>query len=295
MRLTPTSPPSARLEYDSQAITLPRGKLLVGRSSESFLRIDDPAVSRDHARLMVGDSVTVEDLGSTNGTLINGERIEGVVEIADGDELTIGSRTFSLRLGGQLEDFDPQDTQDGTPVTQPVPIFNEFSSSAATRPGLNRSGEHLLERTCPNCGPVPLSTILCPGCGFHWPEGVPGKPTAPDNLAIGGIRHSGRYTVRMGVRYTSKRLRVDGVVQELSQSGVFIVTPRVDTVGVRCRMELFTSDGDCAEVDGFVKRVIHKGVGGTTGMGIEFTSLSRMNARWIAERVKQSIDEGASS
>lgn len=287
MRLTSTGPPSATLEYDSQAISLPQGKLIVGRSSESFLRIDDPAVSRDHARLMVADGVTVEDLGSTNGTLINGERINGVVEVADGDELTIGSRTFSLRLGGQVEVHDPKDD---TPVTQPVPIFRDASSPSATQPGVGGSGEHQLERTCPNCGPVPFSTIICPGCGFHWPEGAPGKVTAPDNLAIASLRRSGAGTVRMGVRYTSKRLRVDGVVQELSEDRVFIIANSVDSVGVRCRLELFTSDGDCAEVDGFVKRVIHKGVGGTTGMGIEYTNLSRMNARWIAERIK-----GASS
>jgi pSer/pThr/pTyr-binding forkhead associated (FHA) protein len=290
MRLTSTGPPSATLEYDAQAITLPRGELLVGRNSESFLRIDDPAVSRDHARLKVGDSVTLEDLGSTNGTLINGKRIDGVVQIADGDELTIGSRTFSLRLGAQEEAYDPDDE---TPVTQPVPIFHDTGSP---RPGLGGSGEHLLERTCPNCGPVPLSTIICPGCGFHWPEGVPaGRVTAPDHLAIASLRRNGRYTARMGVRYTSKRLRVDGVVNELSKGGVFIVTTTVDSVGVRCRMELFTADGDCAEVDGFVKRVIHKGVGGITGMGIEFTRLSVMNARWIAEQIKQSCDEVPSS
>jgi pSer/pThr/pTyr-binding forkhead associated (FHA) protein len=287
MRLTSTGPPSATLEYDSQAITLPQGGLLVGRNSESFLRIDDPAVSRDHARLMVGDGVTVEDLGSTNGTLINGERINGVVEVTDGDELTIGSRTFSLRLAGQVEVLDPKDD---TLVTQPMPIFHGTSSPSDTQPGLGGSGEHLLERTCPNCGPVPFSTIICPGCGFRWPEGGPGKVTAPENLAIASLRRGGANTVHMGVRYTSKRLRVDGVVQELSEDLVFIVTSTVDSVGVRCRLELFTTDGDCAEVDGFVKRVIHKGVGGTTGMGIEFTHLSRMNARWIAEQIK-----GASS
>jgi hypothetical protein len=70
-----------------------RGPWTVGRSQESDIVINDPNVSRKHARIFRADNgFVVEDLGSTNGTLLDGapidrERIEG------GDELTFGQST----------------------------------------------------------------------------------------------------------------------------------------------------------------------------------------------------------
>jgi len=70
-----------------------RGPWTVGRSQESDIVISDPNVSRKHARIFRADNgFVVEDLGSTNGTLLDGapidrERIEG------GDELTFGQST----------------------------------------------------------------------------------------------------------------------------------------------------------------------------------------------------------
>jgi FHA domain-containing protein len=70
-----------------------RGPWAIGRSQESDIVINDPNVSRRHARISRADNgFVVEDLGSTNGTLLDGapidrERIEG------GDELTFGQTT----------------------------------------------------------------------------------------------------------------------------------------------------------------------------------------------------------
>jgi Protein of unknown function (DUF3662)/FHA domain len=70
-----------------------RGPWAVGRSQENHIVINDPNVSRKHARISrADDGFVVEDLGSTNGTLLDGvpidrERIEG------GDELTFGQST----------------------------------------------------------------------------------------------------------------------------------------------------------------------------------------------------------
>jgi len=88
--------------YDAQGRelrrqTLGEAPLVVGRGKDRGLVLDSPAVSRQHARLQVqGSGVTVEDLGSANGTLLNGRRIERPETLREGDELRIAD--FLLRL-----------------------------------------------------------------------------------------------------------------------------------------------------------------------------------------------------
>lgn len=88
------------------------GRLLVGRGARADLRIDDQHVSAVHAAInIVGDRVTVEDLGSSNGTWLGGQRISGARELYGGDIVTFGSvearfgqahppRTTQLSRGG---------------------------------------------------------------------------------------------------------------------------------------------------------------------------------------------------
>jgi len=93
-----------RLRVRSTEIDLPLGELLVGRGTDCFLRIDDDLVSRRHARLMVGpDKVLFEDLGSRNGSKVNGARYLGPVELHIGDSFEIGAQVFQLITGAQLE------------------------------------------------------------------------------------------------------------------------------------------------------------------------------------------------
>jgi pSer/pThr/pTyr-binding forkhead associated (FHA) protein len=68
----------------------PEGRTLIGRSPECEIFLDDVTVSRRHAELeRVGDSFTIRDLGSLNGTYVNRRRIESTV-LADDDEVQIG-------------------------------------------------------------------------------------------------------------------------------------------------------------------------------------------------------------
>jgi uncharacterized membrane protein YdfJ with MMPL/SSD domain len=71
--------------------------LLIGRAAEGEGNIDDPAVSRRHALLrVVADGVAIEDLGSTNGTFINGRRIRGPAVARPGDVLWLGNSTLTV-------------------------------------------------------------------------------------------------------------------------------------------------------------------------------------------------------
>ena len=71
--------------------------LRIGRAPDNDLVLDDIQVSRYHARLMrQGDTLTIEDLGSTNGTLVSGRRITQPQVLQPGDTIAIGKTIFSL-------------------------------------------------------------------------------------------------------------------------------------------------------------------------------------------------------
>jgi len=86
------------LEYLGDHLELPLGETVVGRDVGCMLRFNDPAVSRRHVRfLRRADEILVEDLHSSNGTLINGERLRGARQLREGDVISVGSRELTLR------------------------------------------------------------------------------------------------------------------------------------------------------------------------------------------------------
>ncbi len=73
--------------------------ITVGRHPDSDIFLDDVTVSRHHCRFLVdGDSVVMEDSGSTNGTYVNGERTDRS-ELVAGDEILVGRFDFVLAHG----------------------------------------------------------------------------------------------------------------------------------------------------------------------------------------------------
>lgn len=90
-----------RLRYLNHDLELSEGEFAVGRNASCQLSLDDPLVSRRHALLLVGpDMVTVEDLGSRNGVVVNGEKIQGRVLLRAGDRIQIGSQEMILVAAG---------------------------------------------------------------------------------------------------------------------------------------------------------------------------------------------------
>jgi DNA-binding NtrC family response regulator/pSer/pThr/pTyr-binding forkhead associated (FHA) protein len=99
-------------EDRGRVIDLPDGvDVTFGRSRGATVHVESEKVSRMHAKISrKGDELTVEDLGSRNGTRVNGEKIEGPVRITAGDEVQIGSivavvgMTSGLRRASPLAD-----------------------------------------------------------------------------------------------------------------------------------------------------------------------------------------------
>jgi hypothetical protein len=88
-------------------MVLPEGILEVGRSSDCWLTLEDEISSRVHARFHVdGKGCEIEDLGSRNGTFVNGERIVGRRRIFDGDRIRIGRELMTMLESDTVEVAD---------------------------------------------------------------------------------------------------------------------------------------------------------------------------------------------
>lgn len=82
-------------------ISLGTSKFLVGREQDCDLRPNSEMVSRHHCVFSVDEyTVRVRDLGSTNGTLVNGERTRTTVVLKPGDRVTIGKLDFIVVING---------------------------------------------------------------------------------------------------------------------------------------------------------------------------------------------------
>ena len=82
----------ATLTVDGRVVPLSSNRVVIGRSRECDVRVEDGNVSRRHAELSRdgGSDWTVVDLGSTNGTEVNGRRITKRTSLDDGDRIGVG-------------------------------------------------------------------------------------------------------------------------------------------------------------------------------------------------------------
>jgi pSer/pThr/pTyr-binding forkhead associated (FHA) protein len=100
------------------------GSIEIGRDASTGLALDDDQASRRHARVSAqGETAMVEDLGSTNGTYLNGQPIEGERTLRPGDRLRVGLTVFELRTAA--------DAQRQPSAVIPVPSFTELSGADA--------------------------------------------------------------------------------------------------------------------------------------------------------------------
>ena len=91
-------------------IALAPGQHAVGRTREATVWIDDPSVSRRHAQITVAPNVvTLQDLGSKNGTYLNGRRVQAMEVLNDGDRIVVGPAHMRYRVMGG----------DGSTLTRP--------------------------------------------------------------------------------------------------------------------------------------------------------------------------------
>ncbi len=90
-------------KHPGQEIAVQGPEFLVGRAPECKLRPNSDMVSRRHCMISIADGrVTIRDLGSRNGTLVNGEKIAGEHELRTGEKIKIGPLEFEVHLSTSI-------------------------------------------------------------------------------------------------------------------------------------------------------------------------------------------------
>ena len=110
--------------------------IVVGRSSDAEIAVPDRAMSRRHARLYRnGDSWYVEDLGSRNGTLLDGRRVEATSLLSPGSSLRIGSTTINVNGSASHDAADDGPALDGHTVFRSAAELLQEPKAALTGTG----------------------------------------------------------------------------------------------------------------------------------------------------------------
>jgi len=90
--------PEQWVVWEGRSMPLLPGENVVGRAAGSAVHIDAPGISRRHARILLADgAATLEDLGSKNGTYLNGRHLNGPAPLRDGDVFRLGRHTLVYR------------------------------------------------------------------------------------------------------------------------------------------------------------------------------------------------------
>ncbi|MFI0513243.1 hypothetical protein RKD19_004129 [Streptomyces canus] len=84
------------IEINGTRHQISRATLVLGRSTEADVRIDDPGVSRRHCEIRTGTPSTIQDLGSTNGIVVDGQHTTRAT-LRDGSRIVVGSTTIIYR------------------------------------------------------------------------------------------------------------------------------------------------------------------------------------------------------
>ena len=92
--------------------------LRIGREPDNEVFVDDPAVSRQHARVLLHNgAVWVQDAGSRNGVFVNGERVADHKQVKPGDRVTVGTHLFKVLIGPDA----PAAPAPASPAARPAP------------------------------------------------------------------------------------------------------------------------------------------------------------------------------
>ena len=113
---------------------------LIGRTSKADIQVDQDSVSRNHAKIRVdGTRITIEDLGSTNGTIVNDEHIEEVLRLRNGDLVKIGRTVFKFIASNNIEAAYHDEIYRMTTVDGLTQVFNRRYFEDAIERELSRS------------------------------------------------------------------------------------------------------------------------------------------------------------
>jgi predicted component of type VI protein secretion system len=126
-----------RSDGERRSFSIARDMTVIGRREDCDLRIPLGEVSRKHCRLVRdGDTLKLEDLGSSNGTFLNGQRVQEAL-LSPGDTIQVGPVVFALQIDGEPseEDLHPVAAGAGAAAEEEVPLGEEDEEAATVESG----------------------------------------------------------------------------------------------------------------------------------------------------------------
>jgi hypothetical protein len=274
------------IEYLGDSVELPLGETLVGRDVACALRFNDPAVSRRHLRFIRRhNEVFVEDLGSSNGTLLNGRRVTAPLRIVDGDNIKVGSRVLTVHISeGDAEQ------QPSTLVLSSFDAADDLKKMRAItmQHAVTRPPPLSANQRCPRCA-APVSELdeECASCKFQWGSFRPTIRTELRPNPLDRRRHD-RQAIELHLVYSSNELEIEAISRDLSESGVFVCSQVLDPIGTECQLTILVDAGPPIEVHGVVRRVVERAdAGEPIGLGVEFVDLGEPQRAWIRATIER--------
>jgi pSer/pThr/pTyr-binding forkhead associated (FHA) protein len=164
-------------KHHGKVIPLSIGKFLIGREQDCQLRPNSELVSRHHCAFTIDNyTVRLRDLGSTNGTFVNNERLVGQVQLKTGDRVRIGKLDFSVSVREVAEKADSS-----AAVTMPPSLGTETaelnSAETSTEFELPAPEQH---PASPEDAPTSDTTVMLP---LPNQNGYGSYPPAPEGYA----------------------------------------------------------------------------------------------------------------
>jgi pSer/pThr/pTyr-binding forkhead associated (FHA) protein len=149
------------------------GEMRVGRTEDCEVTIADPRVSRNHAMLRVeGTRVLLEDMGSANGTLVNGLRLVGSVELKNGDDIQFDKYKFRVVVAGLEPAVADGEATVVAPLGDDATVVSPLVAEAAPAPP-----PEPVPAAAPAPEPPPRPAQLSPDLPGSWTEGGTGEHT----------------------------------------------------------------------------------------------------------------------
>ncbi|HEU5057139.1 MAG TPA: FHA domain-containing protein [Kofleriaceae bacterium] len=293
---------------EGQRILLPFGETLIGRSLTCGIRFNDAAISREHLRILVAHGRAEAVNLSSNGTLLNGDRLQEPSLLKEGDELQVGYRRLRVEILEEIEsprldlktrarahaarrstDKLPAQPRSPAPAPSPPPAANpETTTQELILTAPSRIAD-IRVQSCPSChAPRSVSPEDCPSCGTSWPAGHPSARTQDIDPELALHRREPRYPVVIPVVYSSATLTIHAVVRDLSRGGMFIATGVLDPIGTPCEVTALPDGHRPLSFSGLVAHVSGEpSLERTCGFGIRIVGGSRDALRWLAAMIER--------
>jgi uncharacterized RDD family membrane protein YckC len=162
-------------------LELAPGESVIGRSRTCAVHIPESTVSRQHAKLVVADEgkVSVHDLGSSNGTFVNGDKVDGTRDLTNGDRVLVGEAEVIVRILPPLEAADATMKVSIPPLTAPYvpPGGAPAPAAAVAAPAVSAPAV-----SAPAVAAAAAAAAPAPAVGGTVALGIPPPPPGPPRL-----------------------------------------------------------------------------------------------------------------